>query len=160
MTDEYTTLKSEQLDRIKQRDGFLNLNVVAVGIVVAIAVRTDGSTSAWLLIPWITTIMGWAYLSNDDKVSAIARHIRAAPPTTGALHSWEVGPKGLLPVPVRRYADILIYLLSFAFPTPAAIILYANNHAWSFATVLLATLEVLLSVSLVAMYLFSVQRRK
>jgi hypothetical protein len=38
MTDERATLKVEQPERIKYRDNFFNLNIVAVGVVAAIDV--------------------------------------------------------------------------------------------------------------------------
>ena len=94
MTDERTALKAEQLERIKQRDTFLNLNIVAVGVVAAIAVQGQRQAAAWLVVPWVTLVLGWAYLSNDDKITAIGQHVRASLDPQAAERSWEVSDKG------------------------------------------------------------------
>ncbi|MFE9321871.1 hypothetical protein ACIHDR_03565 [Nocardia sp. NPDC052278] len=158
MTDERTALKSEQLERIKQRDTFLNLNVVALGAISAIAMQSPKTGGVWLVGPWITAILGWAYLSNDDKVSAIARHLRAQVAST----SWEAGHKGLLPRQARLLADALTFILSFTLPTPVAVALYAmtSKGAWPAVVCAIIAVEVIVTTGLIALYLASALRRR
>src|SRR5690242_2433618 len=84
---EYRTLKAEQLERIKQRDNFLNLNIVAIGVISSVAIQGSRRDVIWLLIPWVTFILGWVYLSNDDKITAIAQHLDNAQSSSSSL--WE-----------------------------------------------------------------------
>ena len=46
---EYNSLESERLERIKQRDGFLNLNVVGIGVTASLAAQGSGQRYVWLL---------------------------------------------------------------------------------------------------------------
>lgn len=124
MTDERAALKSEQLERIKQRDTFLNLNIVALGLVTALALPGQRPAGIWLVVPWITTILGWAYLSNDDKVSAIARHLRLQVRPADVASSWETSRKGLLRPRIRWIADAATFMLSYVVPTPVALALF------------------------------------
>ncbi|OJF79860.1 hypothetical protein NS14008_12475 [Nocardia seriolae] len=161
MTDEHPTLKSEQLERIKLRDTFLNLNIVALGVVTAVGLPGQRG-GVWLIVPWITTILGWAYLSNDDKVSAIARHLRLQVSPIDVSGSWETSRKGLLPLRIRWFADVITFTLSFIAPTPAAITLYATSVHTSRPTViyLVTALEAMATTALAAVYAMSAARRR
>jgi hypothetical protein len=154
---EHGVLKTEQLERIKLRDTFLNLNIVALGVTTAITVQGQKQAAALLVVPWITVILGWAYLSNDDKVTAIARHIKAALDEKSAEFSWETSPKGILSPSIRRFADVAIFLLSFLLPGPIAMALYSvvNPGSWSAAVVIVVIFEMILTVCLGALYVLS-----
>lgn len=157
LSDDRAALKSEQLERIKQRDTFLNLNIVAIGAVTAIAVQGQKQAAAWLVVPWLTAILGWAYLSNDDKVTAIARHLKG----NAAQGSWETSAKGLLPPALRRVTESIVFVLSFLLPTPVAITLYANTSGvrWGAFTITAVIVEAVVTLGLGAVYLLSVRRR-
>jgi hypothetical protein len=163
VTDERSALKTEQLERIKQRDNFLNLNIIAVGVVAAIAVQGQRQAAAWLVVPWVTLVLGWAYLSNDDKVTALGQHVRASLDPQTAERSWEVSEKGLLPPPVRRLADAVVFLLSFVIPTPVALAMYVasrpGTHTWSPAVVAVVVFDVVTVAGLCAAYVASLVRR-
>ncbi|MTE13672.1 hypothetical protein [Nocardia aurantiaca] len=135
MTDERAALKSEQLERIKQRDTFLNLNIVALGVVMAVALPGQRPAGIWLVVPWITAILGWAYLSNDDKVSAIARHLRLQVRPADVASAWETSNKGLLRPRIRWIADVATFLLSYIVPTPVALALFVVSTPGSPRTV-------------------------
>ena len=77
---EYGALKSEQLGRIGFRDNLLYVTVGAVGAIGAVALGGLGENKkemleAFLLVPWVTTILGWTYLVNDDKITAIRQYV-------------------------------------------------------------------------------------
>ena len=161
MTDEGPALRAEQLERIKQRDGFLNLNVVAVGTVGAISLSSPGRLPAILLIPWATAILGWAYVANDDKVTALGRHLYGVLPTHQQTQSWDAGNKGYLPAAVRRSAEVIVFFLSFVVPTPASILIFARSDSPWADPLLVATVIVGcgLTLALAAGYLLSIVRR-
>jgi hypothetical protein len=80
LTQEYTALKSEQSSRIGFRDNLLYTTIGAVGAISSVALGGFGSGTgpihhAFLLVPWVTTILGWTYLVNDEKITAIRRYI-------------------------------------------------------------------------------------
>ncbi|MFD9552504.1 hypothetical protein ACFWBG_34415 [Nocardia salmonicida] len=159
MNAEYASLKSEQLERIKQRDTFLNLNIVAIAAITAVAVQGQKQSAAWLVIPWVTAILGSTYLANDDKVSAIARHLKMQSPNPAT--SWESSGKGILSPRVRRYVDIMVFVLSFILPAPVAVALYGISYQWPWAPIAItvAAVEIALIAGLFVAFIFSIIRR-
>ncbi len=73
---EYDKLKDEQIQRIGFRDNMIYVNLVAVGGVAAFAVSDVTHLHVLLIIPWVCLVLGWTYLVNDEKISAIGRYIR------------------------------------------------------------------------------------
>lgn len=72
---EYAQLKEEQRARIGFRDNLLYVTLAAVTAVTAIAAQTK----LWQLIlalPVVCVVLGWTYLVNDEKISAIGRYTR------------------------------------------------------------------------------------
>jgi hypothetical protein len=80
LLQEYTSLKSEQGSRIRFRDNLLYTTIGAVGAIASVALGGFSSGSgpirhAFLLVPWVTAILGWTYLVNDEKITAVRRYI-------------------------------------------------------------------------------------
>lgn len=73
---EYDKLKSEQTQRIGFRDNLLYVTLGLFGIIVPTAISNATNYYALLVIPWICLILGWTYLINDEKITAIGRYIR------------------------------------------------------------------------------------
>jgi hypothetical protein len=73
---EYDKLKSEQTQRIGFRDNLLYVTLGLFGTVVSFAVSNPSNYYALLVVPWICLILGWTYVVNDEKISAIGRYIR------------------------------------------------------------------------------------
>jgi hypothetical protein len=73
---EYDKLKSEQAQRIGFRDNLLYVTLGLFGIIIPFAVSNPANHYALLVIPWVCLIMGWTYLINDEKITAIGRYIR------------------------------------------------------------------------------------
>lgn len=46
------------------------------GGVLSFTLSNKANYYALLVIPWVCLILGWAYLINDEKISAIGRYIR------------------------------------------------------------------------------------
>jgi len=73
---EYDKLKSEQAQRIGFRDNLLYVTLTLFGTVISFALFNPSHYYALLVIPWICLILGWTYVVNDEKISAIGRYIR------------------------------------------------------------------------------------
>jgi hypothetical protein len=74
--NEYDKLKSEQAQRIGFRDNLLYVTLGLFATIMAFAFGKDSSPNALLVIPWVCLILGWTYVVNDEKISAIGRYIR------------------------------------------------------------------------------------
>ncbi len=75
---EYDKLKHEQVQRIGFRDNLLYVTLALFGTVLAFALGEKGSPYALLVLPWVSLVLGWTYLVNDEKITAIGRYIRYA----------------------------------------------------------------------------------
>ncbi|MEM9540757.1 MAG: hypothetical protein AAGA60_14790 [Cyanobacteria bacterium P01_E01_bin.42] len=73
---EYDKLKSEQAQRIGFRDNLLYVTLGLFGTIVSFAVSSSSNYYALLIVPWVCLILGWTYVVNDEKISAIGRYIR------------------------------------------------------------------------------------
>jgi hypothetical protein len=73
---EYDKLKSEQTQRIGFRDNLLYVTLGLIGTIISLAVSNTANYYALLVIPWVCLILGWTYLINDEKITAIGRYIR------------------------------------------------------------------------------------
>lgn len=73
---EYNCLKSEQAQRIGFRDNLLYVTLGVFGGVVSFSLSDQSHYYALLVVPWICLILGWTYITNDEKISAIGQYIR------------------------------------------------------------------------------------
>ncbi|MEU0953142.1 hypothetical protein ABZ353_12460 [Streptomyces niveus] len=72
---EYDRIKEEQKTRIGFRDNLLYFTLAASTAVLAITVHS-GQAHLLLAVPVICLVLGWTYLVNDEKISAVGRYIR------------------------------------------------------------------------------------
>ncbi|MDT9700644.1 hypothetical protein [Streptomyces sp. P17] len=72
---EYQTVKDEQKTRIGFRDNLLYVTLAVVAAVIAAAAQAERSAML-LAIPPVCVVLGWTYLVNDEKISAIGKYIR------------------------------------------------------------------------------------
>ena len=76
IVEEYKQLKQEQIQRIRSRDTFVNLTIVAVGAIVAATFSARISRpEALMAIPWVTATLGWTFIVNDLKIARIAIYL-------------------------------------------------------------------------------------
>lgn len=73
---EYDKIKSEQAQRIGFRDNLLYVTLGLFGTIVSFALSSSVNYHALLIIPWVCLILGWTYVVNDEKISAIGKYIR------------------------------------------------------------------------------------
>ncbi len=74
---EYGKLKDEQVQRIGFRDNLLYVTLALFATVLALAFGEKVNPYALLVLPWVSLVLGWTYLVNDQKVSAIGQYIRS-----------------------------------------------------------------------------------
>ncbi|MFC4512246.1 hypothetical protein [Streptomyces ehimensis] len=72
---EYQTIKDEQRARIGFRDNLLYVTLAAVTAVMAAAVHAK-QPQMLLALPPVCVVLGWTYLVNDEKISAIGDYVR------------------------------------------------------------------------------------
>lgn len=72
---EYEQLKEEQRGRIGTRDNLVYATIGALALIVGAVVQT-GSTAFLLIIPPVCVTLGWTYLVNDDRVTAIGSYVK------------------------------------------------------------------------------------
>lgn len=72
---EYQAVKDEQKTRIGFRDNLLYVTLTIVAAVIAATAQAEQSAML-LALPPVCVVLGWTYLVNDEKISAIGRHIR------------------------------------------------------------------------------------
>jgi len=46
------------------------------GTVLAFALSEKGNPYTLLILPWVSLVLGWTYLMNDQKISAIGQYMR------------------------------------------------------------------------------------
>ncbi len=77
---EYGKLKDEQSARIGFRDNLLYVTLGVFGGVISFALSNQTTSPdaiyALLVLPWVCLILGWTYLVNDEKISALGKYIR------------------------------------------------------------------------------------
>ena len=118
----YKTAKSEQQARIGFRDNLLYVTLAANGAVTAFALSKDGPNLALLAIPLLVLILGWAYIINDEKISAIGRYIRNSlepelqkmAGSNESLFGWEIAHRSDDYRLERKVIQMGIDLLTFA----------------------------------------------
>ncbi|MEV7118650.1 hypothetical protein [Kitasatospora griseola] len=71
---EYDCLKEEQKTRIGFRDNLLYCTLAAATAVVTVTVQS-GQSRLLLSVPAICLVLGWTYLVNDEKISAIGCYV-------------------------------------------------------------------------------------
>lgn len=158
--EEYRTLKTEQSSRIGFRDNLLYVTLGLFGAISSFALSKSDNYHAFLVIPWVCLVMGWTYLVNDEKISAIGRYIRdnlekrISKLIDGAaddqiLFGWEVAHRGDSQRVTRKYLQLFIDLLTFVFSGLTALVgfLFMSSKPTSLA-IALAVIEMLLLIGL------------
>ena len=78
LLSEYNSLKAEQVSRIGFRDNLLYATLGAFGALLSFSLLDATHLYALLVVPWVSIVLGWTYLVNDEKISAIGRYIRTS----------------------------------------------------------------------------------
>ena len=76
LVKEYEKLKDDLFFRIEFRDHMIYLTLAAIGGVFSFALEKPDLNVALLVLPFLCIVLGWTYLGNDEKISAIGKYIR------------------------------------------------------------------------------------
>lgn len=160
---EYSSLKTEQIERIKLRDGFTYLAILSVGALISFALRQEQRQSAALLaIPWVLLSLGWSFAVNDAKVARIAKYLQSRTSELG-LVSWDGWRSSRRsPLLENRYAGFVIQNMVFVVPSIGASIFFLADQgiaAMRFGEWLMISIAIALSLSLVVAFWLSVKIR-
>lgn len=144
---EYERIKDEQKSRIGFRDNLIYATLVSAAAVIAAILPQQGRTSMLLLLPPVSFVLGWTYLVNDEKISAIGRYIRnQLAPQLMALRGdatpifqWEIVHRNDPRRVSRKFLQLLVNLTTFVIPSAVALVIYWVNAR---ATTPLLTLSV------------------
>jgi hypothetical protein len=122
---EYDKLKSEQTQRIGFRDNLLYVTLGLFVTVVSFAISSQANYYAFLVLPWVCLILGWNYVVNDEKISAIGKYIRyklvdKVKEHTGytdleTLFGWEIAHRNDKHRKRRKIQQLIVDEITFVF---------------------------------------------
>ncbi|MFK3980054.1 hypothetical protein ACI2K4_06685 [Micromonospora sp. NPDC050397] len=131
---EYERLKEEQNTRIGFRDNLLYASLGSMAAVIAAVLQSPGRPYLLLLLPPVSVVLGWTYLVNDEKVSAISRYIReelipsllAMTRSEVPVFGWEFAHRADVRRRSRKLLQLAVDLATFcASPLAAIVVVWA-----------------------------------
>jgi hypothetical protein len=150
---EYERLKDEQRTRIGFRDNLIYVTLASMAGVITASLAAKGHANLLLLLPPVSAVLGWTYLVNDEKVSAIGRYIREhlalELDPAGRAFGWENAHRSDARRRHRKILQVVVDLGTFCAPALAAIVIYWINgpRSWAFMVVSFAEMVVVLAVA-------------
>lgn len=152
---EYAHIKEEQRARIGFRDNLLYVTLAAVTAVVAVATQAR-TLQLVLALPVVCVVLGWTYLVNDEKITAIGRYIRtdlsarlqSATGMSEAAFRWEHYYRSDSRRTSRKAVQTAVDLLAFLATPFVALV---GFWLYSTAGTLLVALSLLEAVGLLAL---------
>jgi hypothetical protein len=133
---EYDKLKSEQIQRMGFRDNLIYANLIAMTGIISIAASDTVRILVLLVLPMICVVLGWTYLVNDEKISAIGRYIRhtlsdkirdAIKSKDESLFGWETAHRSDNRRISRKRLQLIVDELVFILPGVVAIVMFWIN---------------------------------
>ena len=119
--NEYSKLKDEPVARIIIREHLVYITLGVFGGIFSYALHAD-QHYAFLVIPLVCVILGWMYVTVDEKVSAIGKYLRKdltekLAPLAGVpaeqLLGWEIAHRSDKYRRPRKWIQLFIDLLTF-----------------------------------------------
>ncbi|KYC38263.1 hypothetical protein WA1_38655 [Scytonema hofmannii PCC 7110] len=125
---EYEKLKDEQTQRIGFRDNLLYVTLGVIGAIIAVAIPNKANDNqanyyALLVIPWVCLILGWTYVVNDEKITAIGRYLRltlvekikelTGNTDTESIFGWEIAHRSDPRRKRRKIEQLIVDLIAF-----------------------------------------------
>ncbi|MGW3458242.1 hypothetical protein ACWDE9_01205 [Streptomyces olivaceoviridis] len=153
---EYQTVKDEQKTRIGFRDNLLYVTLTVVAAVIAAAAQAR-QTAMLLALPPVCVVLGWTYLVNDQKISAIGAYVRGdlgprlaelAQAGGDAAFRWETAHRGDARRVSRKVVQCVVDLLAFCVVPLSALVVYWVGGDVSAGLVVVSVLEAVAVVGL------------
>lgn len=148
---EYQAVKDEQKSRIGFRDNLLYVTLTVVAAVVA-AVAQAGRPAMLLALPPVCVVLGWTYLVNDQKISAIGAYVRdelaprlaeLADAEATEVFRWETAHRQDTRRLSRKAVQLVVDLLAFCVVPASGLVVYWAAGGASAGLVSLSLLEAL-----------------
>ncbi|MEM9091944.1 MAG: hypothetical protein AAGC93_24810 [Cyanobacteria bacterium P01_F01_bin.53] len=73
---EYEKLKDEQIARIGFRDNLLYVTLGIFGAIISFVASNTSDFYGVLVLPLVCIVLGWTYLVNDEKITAIGFYVQ------------------------------------------------------------------------------------
>ncbi|GGQ59671.1 hypothetical protein [Couchioplanes azureus] len=133
---EYERLKEEQKTRIGFRDNLIYATLASMAGVVAATLAPRGHAGLLLLLPPVCVVLGWTYLVNDEKVSALGRYLRltlaprlaalagATEEEAPAVLGWETAHRSDPERRLRKASQLVVDLGTFCLPAVSALVVF------------------------------------
>ncbi|GIH05736.1 hypothetical protein Rhe02_38030 [Rhizocola hellebori] len=145
---EYERLKEEQAQRISIRDNLMYATLVSIAGVI-LAMYQTSNADLLLLLPLGCVVLGWTYLANDEKISAIGRYIRTdLEPRLAALldaqppvYGWELAHRSDRRRRSRKVAQLCIDLMTFCLPGAGALVIRGLSPNFGTVTAVIVIAE-------------------
>jgi hypothetical protein len=154
---EYQTVKDEQKARIGFRDNLLYVTLAVVAAVIAAAAQAK-QPAMLLALPPVCLVLGWTYLVNDEKISAIGHYVRdqlgprlaqlADADGAFATFGWEAYHRSDTRRRSRKRIQAVIDLTAFCGVPLAALVVFWAGGEGGALLVALSVLEALAVVGL------------
>lgn len=145
---EYEQLKEEQRLRIGTRDNLVYATLGALTVAIAGVIQAH-SPAMLLLLPPVCLVLGWTYLANDDRVTAIGLHVQnvivpelatlAAP--HGPIFGWERHHRADRRRRARKTAQCAVDLVIFCAGAPVALAVVWTRLSPSASLIVVTVLE-------------------
>lgn len=147
---EYAVLKEEQKSRIGFRDNLLYVTLTVVAAVIAAVVQAK-QPAIVLALPPVCVVLGWTYLVNDEKISAIGAYVREElGPRLGGLaqlvqeqsaFGWESAHRSDARRRSRKAVQLAVDLLAFCVVPLAGLTVYWGAGGVSPGLLVLSVVE-------------------
>lgn len=133
---EYDKLKAEQTQRFAFRDNLIYVNLIAISGTLSIAGTDVVRILLLLVLPMICIVLGWTYLVNDEKISAIGRYIRytlsdkiraATQSEDQDIFGWETAHRDDPKRMSRKIIQLVVDEIVFVLPGFIAILMFWIN---------------------------------
>ncbi|MFI6338090.1 hypothetical protein [Streptomyces sp. NPDC050535] len=129
---EYTQVKDEQKARIGFRDNLLYATLAAMAAVIAATLQGPARVELLLLLPPVCLVLGWTYLVNDEKISAIGRYVSTeltprlavVTPLGRETFGWEAAHRSDRRRRSRKWLQLFVDLLTFCGASLAALTVF------------------------------------
>ncbi|MFD3876625.1 hypothetical protein [Streptomyces microflavus] len=154
---EYQSVKDEQRTRIGFRDNLLYVTLAVSAAIIA-AVAQAKQTSMLLALPPVCIVLGWTYLVNDEKISAIGRYVRKelSPRLTQlsgsngefAAFGWEEAHRGDARRRSRKAFQCLVDLTAFCVLPLAGLLVFWTDQPSGVLLIALSALEAVAVIGL------------
>ncbi|MFE9688027.1 hypothetical protein [Streptomyces sp. NPDC006285] len=146
---EYERIKDEQRGRIAFRDGLIYAMLASTAAVLAASLRSEFEAGFLLLLPPVSVLLGWTYLINDQKISAMGQYIRvtlaprlaAVAGTNDEVFGWETAHREDARRVWRKRMQLAADLIAFVVMPAAAILIYLLVGTLTAQLVVVSALE-------------------